>query len=587
MPMPDHWQRQCCTKDFNISTHRFAKEIFAVNPYCFLLSSRRVLKELQDSYSKRLSTLQLAGRIVHHSAWLHVLVEQYVRRLGVLFISVLSMASSRQQLPAGFDPVYFARVTNATAVLEGDPETAPRMERLRRAFNVFSSGGATASSNVMDERVYMELYLDIKVHWDLWFDRIYDPGAPMSYVFCEWSVGILGTLTTIRRQRNDLKRCLEVLQLYTEVLERYQALTADKLSRDPNMARCVASLTYKYNLVASNAHQQARNREPGLKAFRAGARYEIEQRFDFDSQQLAFMIKDRADLMGKNYMSVKFLDETPDDHIWSNLMQSLLLSESSGGIQPRKAVVPWICDGCGDEEELCGDYKRCVACGKAYYCSRPCQVKHWKMHKPDCKKKTPNISLSLMTSIKKASQSTIRNYSQALKLGDGVEVSKDHIKAAFPILVQSVKNYVLEHPHLDSEKAFINAEKDVQFRQQVDAIMAAQPGFEALLKGEAKPKTEQELLKVIEAEQLVIHEENMVASAKRAVAGLAPVFAALNMAPDAQELDRAHQHVVSSIKSYVSKHPEYQAPENFEQAAVEGKMDEVAASAVTEFFNIT
>jgi hypothetical protein len=31
--------------------------------------------------------------------------------------------------------------------------------------------------------------------------------------------------------------------------------------------------------------------------------------------------------------------------------------------------------------------RRCTGCGHAYYCSRECQVKQWKEHKPHCRKK--------------------------------------------------------------------------------------------------------------------------------------------------------------------------------------------------------
>lgn len=493
-----------------------------------------------------------------------------------------------QQLPEGFDPVYFLRVSSAIATLERDRDTAARMECLRKAFNVFSgSSGRGNRSNMEEERVYMELYLDILGHQGLWFRRIYAEGVPMSYVFCEWTVGILGTLATIRRQRGDVSKCLEVLQLDEKVLEQYQMLTAtdDNLGSDPEIASCVANLTYKYNLIASNAHQQARSKEACLKAFRAGARYEIEQKYDWESQKLAHMIKARADTVGGDYMTVEFLDQTPDDYIWSCLMAALQLSESSGDMRPSKTVEPWLCDGCGDEEELCGDYKRCGSCREAYYCSRPCQVKHWKLHKPHCKKKVHKTSMSMMQSIKQISKSTIRNYSQALKVGTGTEVSDEHIKAAFPALVQFVKKYVLEHPHLNSDDAFVNAGSDLQFRQQLDAFMEAQPGFEAL-QDTPKGDIDQECAAVIAAEQLEIHEENLLALAKQSVAGLAPYFAALNIAPDAQELDRANQHVVSVIKSYVSEHPEYQTPENFAKAVREGKMKEVVATAIAEFFNI-
>ncbi|GAQ86815.1 hypothetical protein KFL_003130040 [Klebsormidium nitens] len=40
---------------------------------------------------------------------------------------------------------------------------------------------------------------------------------------------------------------------------------------------------------------------------------------------------------------------------------------------------------CGKDEATAGKFKRCNACAKARYCSRDCQLQHWKAHKKDCK----------------------------------------------------------------------------------------------------------------------------------------------------------------------------------------------------------
>jgi len=494
--------------------------------------------------------------------------------------------SSLRQLPEGFDPMYFMRVSSAIATLEQDQDTAPHMEYLRKAHQVFfGPAEGRTTNNLEQERVYVELYNDIRSHQDLWFRRIYANGVPMSYVFCEWTVGILGTLATIRRQRGDVAKCLEVLELDEQVLEQYQTLLTT-IEGDEEFcqgnAKCMAGLTYKYNLIASNAHQQARNKEKCLKHFRAGARYEIEQKYNRDRQSLAFVIEARADNMEKDYMTVEFLDETPDDYIWSVLMAAL---QMSGNISPSKTVEPWICDGCGDEEEFCGDYKRCVSCRKAYYCSRACQVKHWKLHKPDCKKTSPKCTASMAQSIKSICKSTIRNYSEAVKAGTGGDVSEEHKKAAFPTMVQLARKYVLEHPRLSPDEAFAGAASDLQFRKQVDAFLEAQPGFEALNNPQNHRITDEQRLAFIAADQMEFYEDRLLEVARQTVGGMTPYFAALDIAPDAQELERACQHVVSTVKAYVSEHPEYQTPENFATAVRENKFENLIATALADYFN--
>ena len=495
-------------------------------------------------------------------------------------------SSSQQQLPRGFDPVHFLRVSSAIRTLEQDPDTAPRMEYLRKAYNAFSGPAeGRTKPNLQEERAYLEFYRDLPRQPEFWFRRIFAEGVPMSHVFCEWTVGILGTLATIRRQRGDVAKCLEVLQLDERVLRQYQKLTStdEQLCRNPAATRCVAGLTYKYNLIASNAHQQAGNKEECLKAFRAAARYEIEQKYSWDRQNLVCMIRSRADVMGKDYMSVDFLDQTPDDYIWSMLMAALQLS---GDTRPSKTVEPWICDGCGDEEESCGDYKRCKSCRRAYYCTRDCQVKHWKVHKTECKETGhKSTSTSMMQDIKKFCKKTIQNYSDAVKSGTGKDVSEEHKKAAFPSLVELAKKYILEHPRLNPQEAFINTASDLQFRQQIDAFMEAQPGFEVLDDPRKHSITDEDRLALIAAEQMEFYEGRLLEVAKQTVAGMAPYFAAWDIAPDAQEQDRACRHVVTTVQAYVADHPEYQTPENFATAMREEKFTDMIATALVDYFN--
>ena len=42
--------------------------------------------------------------------------------------------------------------------------------------------------------------------------------------------------------------------------------------------------------------------------------------------------------------------------------------------------MPGLCYFCGERRET----KRCAACHHAHYCSKTCQKRHWKKHKPNC-----------------------------------------------------------------------------------------------------------------------------------------------------------------------------------------------------------
>merc|ERR1712087_242685 len=45
-----------------------------------------------------------------------------------------------------------------------------------------------------------------------------------------------------------------------------------------------------------------------------------------------------------------------------------------------------LCDSCGKLETKKGEMLACSKCHKVTYCSKECQIAHWKAHKSDCKK---------------------------------------------------------------------------------------------------------------------------------------------------------------------------------------------------------
>lgn len=388
----------------------------------------------------------------------------------------------------------------------------------------------------------------------------------------------------IRRQRGDVTKSLEILHLDEQILTKYQAITRAMPDDNPQREHCVAELTYKFNLLASNANQQARKKKECLKAFRAGARYEIEQQYSFERQKLAFLIAPISYAMGnEDYMSIDVLDQTSDDQIWAIMMSSL--QNPTNVSSPPSNVEPWICDGCGEVEELCGDYKCCSKCKKAQYCSRDCQVKHWKMHKPDCKKNRANIaSRTMITDIKTMCKATIRNYEKAFESSTGEEISDEKRKAAFPGLVQIARTYVLEHSDLTPDDALESSRSDLQFLKKIQEFMES-TGF---LSNDPQLQdiTDNERLTELAAERMEVNDDRLLEAARSSVASILPfVLVRLQIAPDDQEQTLACHHVVATIKSYVAEHPEYQTPENFDAFMQEDKSKEIIAESFCNYFN--
>lgn len=45
-----------------------------------------------------------------------------------------------------------------------------------------------------------------------------------------------------------------------------------------------------------------------------------------------------------------------------------------------------VCNGCNRRAAVNKEFKCCSKCKRTYYCSKECQVSHWKSHKPDCRR---------------------------------------------------------------------------------------------------------------------------------------------------------------------------------------------------------
>lgn len=193
-----------------------------------------------------------------------------------------------------------------------DATSHEHMKKLLDARNAFMKGIVSGDRNeqTSQERTYHTLYLDIINHEDFWFSTIFSASS----VFCEWTVGILGTLATIRRQRGDVQKCLEVLEIDKRVLKLYQSIANHD---NPAERACVRALTYKYNLIVINANSQMRNKSAAVKAFREAVQYEIEEEYSFDQQEFGFMLRQGLE---DDYMTMECLNNTSDDYIWSVLM---------------------------------------------------------------------------------------------------------------------------------------------------------------------------------------------------------------------------------------------------------------------------
>ena len=107
------------------------------------------------------------------------------------------------------------------------------------------------------------------------FEKIFNVDSE-NPVHCERTVGILGTLCTILRQRGELSRCMRVMPLYMEVLGRYKQQTEG--CNNQAQIDCCNGLEYKANLIRINCGIQLRNQRMAMEALRSVISYEQNEK---------------------------------------------------------------------------------------------------------------------------------------------------------------------------------------------------------------------------------------------------------------------------------------------------------------------
>ena len=122
------------------------------------------------------------------------------------------------------------------------------------------------SSNLECERYYQDLYKGICEHEHTWFHVIFKVNTTQPQ-HCERSMGILGTLCTLLRQRGDLEACMSIMPMYTWVLGRYQQMSRESRWTPAKSFVATDSLT-STTWFASTAGQQLNDRDMTVASFR-------------------------------------------------------------------------------------------------------------------------------------------------------------------------------------------------------------------------------------------------------------------------------------------------------------------------------
>jgi len=270
---------------------------------------------------------------------------------------VLFQSTQDFELPAG---------SSISDVIKEANLVTPRLAVLRKAHFRFSTLSKITYNSSMDfERYYRELYDDIQKHRDVWFDKLYNVDNP-DPTHVEFSVGILGTLCTILRQRGDLKACSEVMVTYMAVLKRYQKMTEGCNSQA--QIDCCEQLTYKANIIRINLGGQLFDKDMAGSAFREAVAFEKKEkklgRYDLDGQD--------PDMDGifEQFIGHNRYEEVTDDEILKILVY---MNKMMSGSDDEPQLKLRVCGCCDKKETMHGDFKKCSRCHEQPYCSKKCQ----------------------------------------------------------------------------------------------------------------------------------------------------------------------------------------------------------------------
>mmetsp|Transcript_29185 Transcript_29185/g.81642 ORF Transcript_29185/g.81642 Transcript_29185/m.81642 type:complete len:350 (+) Transcript_29185:51-1100(+) len=297
----------------------------------------------------------------------------------------------KQMKKAGAKEVY---VGNPIAESEfGFPRNFHLKLAATSAFQGHTPAGSKDKSsrgNFKGERAYKAYYTDlVGEDREVWLALFENPD---NVTHAEHTTGIMGTYATLLRQRGALDECEAVMEIYREVLVRYERVVRQNFSFDPSTMQCMEALKYKFHLIEYNVNMQRHRFRDNIAVWRTICDYELRtmgvQGLGYTQQLLMVTVA------LQQMPTPEVLRAISDEEVMSIIMLPVVeaggvealfksVDEEMGG---NKAKLN-ICPGCGKQEDVIGVFKSCANCRVAKYCSRACQKSDWSVHKRACRKK--------------------------------------------------------------------------------------------------------------------------------------------------------------------------------------------------------
>jgi len=306
-------------------------------------------------------------------------------------------AKSMREMGRSDTPILCVSHTKYGPVFPGQPtpEGVPGNFGLKQAAVLEYLKGPSAvdsgkRGNMKGELAYMRFYEGITIDDESRAEWLKFLSDAEHKVDAEHTVGILGTLATIYRQRGSLKQCEEVLNVQDDVFVSYKKSIEGEAkmfygeSGVEKSIWCCDTLRMKSNNIRFNLYMQTGRYEECMALYREMMHYELKYDIPYEEQLFLFMVP----TVLKKRPTRAVIDSLTDKELMRLIMKPV---EMEGGINARlnvdgekQKVALSNCAMCNKVEDAMRQFKSCPRCDSAVYCSRECQKRDWKKHKKVC-----------------------------------------------------------------------------------------------------------------------------------------------------------------------------------------------------------
>mgnify|MGYP000104590341 CR=1 FL=1 len=233
--------------------------------------------------------------------------------------------------------------------------------------------------NLRGEQHYRAYYDDIIEHQEVWMNFF---SKPENHNDLNHTVGILGTLAVVYRQRGSYSDCEKVLDLAEKEL--FPLFERNAISsNDAIDLYTYRTFRCKHQHVRYNMYFEQKKYNENVKLYRDLMDYELTQNIPLDNQMYLKMVP----ISLNKKPSIHVVESLTDDEIMKMVLAPLTRGIPKDFAEGKARVTLQTCENCSTtEESLTKQYKVCERCEIVYYCSRQCQKEHWKTHKKVCKK---------------------------------------------------------------------------------------------------------------------------------------------------------------------------------------------------------